>query len=288
MTMSGNEIPMMEAVFLGFVQGATEFLPISSTAHLRVAPALMSLADPSFHDPGIAYSAVIQLGSVLAVLTYFFKDLLGIATGSLKALQEKDYSNTQLRLLGAIVVGTIPVCAIGLALKVLHLESDDSPLRSLYTIAGASIFMGVLLLAAEKIAKHTRSIDKVAGKDGLLVGLGQAMALIPGCSRSGSTLTVALFLGFKRDEAARFSFLLGIPAIIISGLVELKEMIEHGIAGTAVSSLIVGLLVSTAVSYAAIWWMLKFLKNHSTLVFVAYRLIFGATIIWLASANIIK
>jgi undecaprenyl-diphosphatase len=277
---------MLEAIVLGVVQGATEFLPISSSAHLRVAPALMQLINPEYTDPGVAYSAVIQLGSVLAVLTYFFRDLLTITTGSINAFKTKDYANQNLRMMGAIIVGTIPVCVLGLALKAT-LEQDNSPLRSIMVVGIASICMGILLLVSEKVAKHAKNVSEVTGKDGLLVGLGQAMALIPGCSRSGSTLTVALFLGFKRDEAARFSFLLGIPAIIISGLVELKHMYEHGLEGTAVSSLVVGLIVSTIVSYAAIWWMLKFLKTHSTLVFVIYRIIFGASVLYLASSGII-
>jgi undecaprenyl-diphosphatase len=284
--MTGHEMPVLEAVFLGFVQGITEFLPISSSAHLRVAPALISIWNPDFHDPGAAYSAVIQLGSVLAVLSYFCRDLFKIVCGSLKGLREKDFANADLRLAGAIIVGTIPICVIGLCLKHI-LEANDSPLRSLTVIGSASIFMGALLLAAEKLAKHTKTVEQVAGRDGLLVGLGQAMALIPGCSRSGSTLTVALFLGFKRDEAARFSFLLGIPAIVLAGLLELKEMLKQGLEGAAVSSLLIGLVVSTAVSYASIWWLLKFLKTNSTLLFVIYRIIFGAAILWMASAGII-
>lgn len=287
MTMSGNEIPMIEAIVLGVVQGATEFLPISSTAHLKAVPALLHLIDPSFKDPGVAYSAVIQLGSVLAVLSYFFKDLWQIISGSFTAVKNKDYTSLDLRLLGAIIVGTIPICLVGLAIKPL-LEADNGPLRSLYVVGGASIFMGLLLLLAEKIAKHTKSVSQVAGKDGLLVGLGQAMALIPGCSRSGSTLTFALFLGFKRDEAARFSFLLGIPAIVLSGLLELKHMAEHGLEGSSLVSLLVGLSVSTVVSYAAIWWMLKFLKSHSTFVFVIYRVIFGAVLLWLTAQGVIS
>lgn len=284
--MSVTNIPINEAVILGIVQGLTEFLPISSSGHLRVVPSLLRLVDPSFNDPGVAYSAVIQLGSVLAVLTYFFKDLLQIATGSLKAMQEKNYANHDLRMLGAIIVGTIPICVLGLIAKPM-LEQDDSPLRSIVVVGTASIVMGLLLLVAEKIARHVRGISDVAGKDGFLVGLGQAMALIPGCSRSGSTLTMALFLGFKRDEAARFSFLLGIPAIILSGLLELKHMTEHGLEGAAMSSLLIGLVVSTVASYAAIAWMLKYLKTHSTLVFVIYRILFGSAIIWLASSGII-
>lgn len=285
--MSGTGIPMVEAVVLGIVQGLTEFLPISSSAHLRVVPAVMRLMDPSFTDPGVAYSAVIQLGSVLAVLTYFFKDLLQIGMGTLKAIQEKDYGSKEFRLAGAIVVGTIPICVLGLGLKSL-LENDGSPLRSIMTVGIASIVMGLLLVGAERIAKHSRSVDDVAGKDGLLVGLGQAMALIPGCSRSGSTLTAALFLGFKREEAARFSFLLGIPAILISGLVELKDMVKEGLGDAALSSLGVGLVLSTIVSYASIYWMLKYLKSHSTWVFVIYRLLFGSALIYCAANGILK
>lgn len=282
MVMAGNTVSILEAVVLGFVQGASEFLPISSTAHLRVVPAFLH-----WPDPGVAYSAVIQLGSVIAVLTYFFRDLLGIASGALKAVQEKNYDSKDLRMLGAILVGTVPICVLGLLLKPI-LESDSSPLRSLPVIGGASIFMGLLLLLAEKFAKRSKSIDDVSGKDGFLVGLGQAMALIPGCSRSGSTLTMALFLNYKRDEAARFSFLLGIPAIVLSGLLELKDMLKHGLSGEGMSSLLVGLLVSTIVSYAAIWWMLKFLGTHSTWVFVIYRLIFGAAIIALSMSGLIQ
>ena len=284
--MNGHEIPILEAVLLGIVQGATEFLPISSSAHLRVVPSLLHLWDSSFRDPGVAYSAVIQLGSVLAVLTYFFADLWRIACGSLKAMKEKDYANPDLRLLGAIIVGTIPICLIGLAAKPF-LEADDSPLRSLTVIGCASMVMGALLFASEKMAKHTKTIAQVVGRDGLLVGLGQAMALIPGCSRSGSTLTVALFLGFKREEAARFSFLLGIPAIVLSGLLELKDMLKQGLEGTAMSSLLIGLVVSTIVSYASIYWMLRFLKTNSTTVFVIYRLIFGAVLLWMSGNSII-
>ncbi|MBX9568441.1 MAG: undecaprenyl-diphosphate phosphatase [Candidatus Obscuribacterales bacterium] len=282
MAMAGNSVSILEAVVLGIVQGASEFLPISSTAHLRVVPAFLH-----WQDPGVAYSAVIQLGSVIAVLTYFFKDLLGIATGAFKAIQEKDYASKDFRMAGAIIVGTIPICVLGLLLKPV-LESDTSPLRALPVIGGASIFMGLLLLLAEKLAKRTRSIEDVSGKDGFLVGLGQAMALIPGCSRSGSTLTIALFLNYKREEAARFSFLLGIPAIVLSGLLELKHMVEHGLSNEGITSLLVGLLVSTAVSYAAIWWMLKFLGTHSTWVFVIYRLVFGAAVIALSLSGVIQ
>jgi undecaprenyl-diphosphatase len=272
--MTDNPMSLGEAVVLGVVQGLTEFLPISSTAHLRVVPTLAG-----WGDPGAAYSAVIQLGSVLAVLTYFRSDILRIATGAFKAIKEKNYSDQDFRIAGAIFVGTLPICILGLLLK----KVIEGPLRSLMVIGVASIVMGCLLLLAEKTAKHVRGIDSITGKDGFLVGLGQAMALIPGCSRSGSTLTVAMFLNLKREDAARFSFLLGIPALILSGLLELKEMMSAGMSSDATTNLVVGLLVSTVVSYAAIAWFIKYLRHHSTLVFVAYRILFGIGVIYLAS-----
>jgi undecaprenyl-diphosphatase len=216
-------VSLVEALTLGVVQGLTEFLPISSTAHLRVVPALCH-----WQDPGAAYSAVIQLGSVVAVLAYFFKDLVSIATGALAAVKNKDYGDRDLRMVGAIVVGTIPICVIGLLLKPL-LEQDNGPFRSINVIACASIVMGLLLVVAEKFAKHVRGLDDITGKDGALVGLAQAIALIPGCSRSGSTLTMAMLLGLKRSEAARFSFLLGIPAVTLAGLLELYHMVKDGL-----------------------------------------------------------
>jgi undecaprenyl-diphosphatase len=274
--MTDNPMSLVEAVVLGIVQGLSEFLPISSSAHLRVVPALAG-----WGDPGAAYSAVIQLGSVLAVLTYFRNDIARISLGAFKALKEKNYSDQDFRIAGAIAVGTLPICILGLLLK-KTIENPNGPFRSLLVIGVASIVMGCLLLLAEKMAKHTRGIETISGRDGFLVGLGQAMALIPGCSRSGSTLTVAMFLNLKREDAARFSFLLGIPAIVLSGLLELKDMMAAGLNNTATTDLVVGLLVSTVVSYAAIAWFLKYLRNHSTLVFVAYRIIFGITVICMA------
>lgn len=272
---------MVEAVTLGIVQGLTEFLPISSTAHLRVVPSLLH-----WQDPGAAYSAVIQLGSVLAVFIYFYKDIAQITLGALAGLKAKDYGCRDVRLAGAIVLGTMPVCVLGLLLKDL-LEQDGSPLRSLNVIGGAAIFMGLMLLLAERLSQHKRTIDEMGAKDGLLVGCGQAMALVPGCSRSGSTLTVALMLGLKRAEAARFSFLLGIPAITLAGLFELKRMASSGLSGESGATLAVGLIVSTIVSYLSIAWLIKYLQKHSAWVFVLYRLIFGAAVIYLFNTGAI-
>ncbi len=273
---------LVEAVVLGLVQGLTEFLPISSTAHLRVVPALLG-----WQDPGAAYSAVIQLGSVCAVFTYFWKDLWSLLTGALGALQKKDTSAQEVRILGGILLGTLPICILGLALKKL-LEQGDGPFPSLYVIGTASIVMRLLLLVAEFAGKRKRGLESIGALDGLLVGLGQALALIPGCSRSGSTLTVALLLNMKREDAARFSFLLGLPAITLAGLLELKELVDSGVGNLDLTPLLVGLVVSTIVSYAAIAWLIKFLQNHSTTVFICYRMIFGITVIALAANHLIK
>jgi undecaprenyl-diphosphatase len=280
--MDTGAMPIYEAVVLGVVQGLTEFLPISSTAHLRVVPALFG-----WDDVGAAYSAVIQLGSVLASMTYFRKDIISISTGAFKGLQKQDFADEDVRTAGAIAIGTIPICVIGFLLK-HKIEADGSPFRSLIVIGCASIFMAAMLALAEKIGTHKRGIETIGAKDGLLVGLGQAMAVIPGCSRSGSTLTVAMLLNLKRDEAARFSFLLGMPALIISGLVELFKMVKAGMSDTGTIDLIIGLVVSAVVSYIAIAWMLKYLKNHATWIFVAYRVLFGIAVIALSAKAMIK
>ncbi len=279
---AAGSISLVEAIVLGIVQGLTEFLPISSTAHLRVVPSLLH-----WQDPGVAYSAVIQLGSLIAVLAYFYKDIFQIAFGSLKALIEKDFGSRDLRLAGAIIIGTMPVCVVGLLLKHL-LEQNDGPFRSLTVIGCAAIFMGLALIAAEKLGKHTRVLDQMGVRDGLLVGLGQAMALIPGCSRSGSTLTGAMLIGLKRADAARFSFLLGVPAIFLSGMLELKSMFETGLSGEGIGSLAAGLLSSTIVSYLAIAWLIRYLQQHSSWIFVIYRLIFGVGVLALSSMQLIK
>lgn len=265
----------LEAFVLGVVQGLTEFLPISSTAHLRVVPELFH-----WQDPGVAYSAVIQLGSVIAVIAYFMRDLLNLAFGSLKAIGKRDWSDHNFQVALSVVIGTLPICILGLLFKSV-LEQNDGPTRSLFVIGGAAIFMGILLLIAEMKGKRERDMQSLTVKDGFLVGLGQALALIPGCSRSGSTMTVAMLLNMKRDDAAHYSFLLGIPAITLSGLLELYELTKHGLSNDSMSTLVVGLVTSLVVSYLSIHWLLKYLRSHSTWVFVVYRFIFGAVTIGL-------
>jgi undecaprenyl-diphosphatase len=261
---------------LGVVQGLTEFLPISSTAHLKVVPVVLG-----WGDPGVAVTAVIQLGSILAVIGFFREDLRQVLAAVSAGVRERQWQDPQARLGVAIALGTIPILLAGLAIKIGVRDFDQSPLRSLGSIAVVSIVMALLLALAEQIGSRRRLLQQVQVRDGLLVGLAQALALIPGVSRSGSTLTAALFDGWKRSDAARFSFLLGIPAISIAGLVELKEAFSQPVAG-GVLPLLVGIASSAVVSWLAIAWLLRFLQNHSTWWFVGYRLLFGlALLLWL-------
>ena len=263
-----------QAFVLGIVQGLTEFLPISSTAHLKVFPAIFG-----WQDAGISFDAVIQLGSIVAVVGYFWSDLQNIIWGSVKAVREQDYKAQEFKLAAAIALGTIPIIFGGLLIKIFLPDYDKSILRSLTTIAIASIVMSSLLALAEvfgqRSRKEKRHFQRVRVIDGVLMGIAQTMALIPGVSRSGSTLTAGLFLGLDRVAATRFSFLLGIPAITLGGLVELVSIIKKGFGDIGAGQLAIGLLSSVIFSYLAIAWLLKFFQTHTTWVFVAYRLIFG-------------
>lgn len=276
------EISIIQAIVLGMVQGLTEFLPISSTAHLKVVPIALG-----WGDPGVAYTAIIQLGSIAAVLWYFWGDLVQIALGAFKAIRTSDYQSNEFRMALGIGLGTIPIVFFGLLIKVLIPDFDKSPLRSLGAIACASIVMSLLLGIAEKVGQRKRDFEHLEVQDGILMGLAQAMALVPGVSRSGSTLTAGLFMGLERATAARFSFLLGIPAITLAGLVELKDVFKEGIGSSEIASLIVGTISAAVFSYLSIAWLLNFLKTQSTWVFIWYRLLFGAAILGAIFAKIL-
>ncbi|MFO7628914.1 MAG: undecaprenyl-diphosphate phosphatase [Prochlorococcaceae cyanobacterium] len=264
------------ALVLGVVQGLTEFLPISSTAHLKVVPVMLG-----WGDPGVAFTAVIQLGSIAAVLAYFRQDLAEVAAGISRAFRYGQWRDPSARLGVAIALGTLPILAAGLALKRWLPDYETSSLRSMASIAVVSIVMATLLALAELLGARRRQLDQVKVSDGLLVGLAQALALVPGVSRSGSTLTASLFDGWQRPAAARFSFLLGIPAISLAGLAELHQAFSTPANGGAIPML-VGIVSAAVVSWLAIAWLLRFLQQHSTWVFVLYRLLFGAGILlWL-------
>lgn len=273
-----------EAFVLGIVQGLTEFLPISSTAHLKVVPVLLG-----WGDPGVAYTAVIQLGSIAAVLWYFWQDIVQILTGASKALMQGEYEDQNFRIALGIALGTLPILVCGLFIKALIPDFDNSPLRSMGAIAVASIVMSLLLGLAEQIGKRERDFNKLGVQDGIVMGLAQALALIPGVSRSGSTLTGGLLLlRLERPVAARFSFLLGIPAITLAGLVELKDAMEQGLSESGLLPLLVGVLSAAFFSYLAIAWLLRFLQTQSTWVFVWYRLVFGVVILGAIATGILQ
>jgi undecaprenyl-diphosphatase len=262
-----------KVAMLGVVQGITELMPISSTAHMRIVPALLG-----WRDPGSAFSAAMQLAALAAVIAYFWRDVRDILIGSLSALARRDFSDRELRLAVGIVIGTIPIGLAGLALA-KTLNTCGSPLRGLWVVGAACIVMGVLLALAEVAARHQRSFERAGLLDCLLVGIAQVGALIPGVSRSGATLTAALFLGFRGEEAARFSFLLGLPAIALAGLKELAELRHAGLDAHGWAVLGVGILIASLSAFVAIWGLLRVLERYSAWPFAVYRALIGVVLL---------
>ncbi|MDR6848932.1 undecaprenyl-diphosphatase [Sphingomonas sp. BE137] len=267
-----------KVALLGVVQGITELLPISSTAHMRVVPAVLG-----WRDPGSAFSAAMQLAALAAVISYFWRDVRRLAVGSVSAISRREFADPDLRLATWIVLATIPIALAG-ALLSSSLNTCNSPLRALPVIGWACILMAVLMALTEILARHRRSVENASLVDALLVGLAQVGALIPGVSRSGSTLTAALALGFKREEAARFSFLLGIPAIALAGLKELWELHKVHLDMHGWSILAVGLGVATVSAFAAIWALMRVLERFSAWPFVIYRGVLGVLLV-IATTN---
>lgn len=263
-----------QIIVLGLVQGVTELLPISSTAHMRVVPALLG-----WPDPGSAFSALMQLAALAAVVSYFRSDIGGMAGGAVDALRTRRFTTGPARLALGIVLATIPIIVAGVALAPV-LNRCGSPLRSLGVIGVASLVMALLLAATEWLARHRRTAEQAGFRDFLLIGFAQVGALVPGVSRSGSTLTAAMGLGFKRAEAARLSFLLGLPAIALAGLKETWEIARAGIDAHATALLIVGLLAGSLASFAAISGLMRYLERMSSWVFVAYRAGMGIFLLW--------
>jgi undecaprenyl-diphosphatase len=274
-------VSVLEAIVLGITQGLTEFLPISSTAHLRIVPAFAG-----WEDPGAAFTAVVQLGTMAAVLLYFREDLLRIARAWLRSLREPEARRElDARLGWYIVLGTIPIGIFGLAFK----DQIENGARDLYLIGVALIVLGLVLLAAEEVGTKRRSIEDIDRRDGILVGLAQALALVPGVSRSGATISAGLFLGFDRPSAARYSFLLSVPAVVLSGLFEFASILD-GSEDTQVGlgALALATFLAFVVGYASIAFLLRFLVRHSTVVFVVYRVALGALVLVLVAAGAIK
>jgi len=274
-------VSVLEAIVLGIVQGLTEFLPISSTGHLRIVPAFLG-----WEDPGAAFTAVTQLGTMAAVLLYFRADLVRIARAWLRSLRDREVRRElDARLGWYIVLGTIPIGIFGVLFK----DQIETGARDLYLIGVALILLGLVLLLAEKVGTRDRSIEQIRTKDGFAIGFAQALALIPGVSRSGATITAGLFMGLNREAAARFSFLLSVPAVVLSGLLELGTILSDDDGeGTSLSALAIATVMAFVSGYLAIAWLLRFLTTHSTVIFVVYRVALGVVVLALTAAGTIE
>jgi undecaprenyl-diphosphatase len=276
------ELGYSKVAALGVVQGVTELLPISSTAHMRIVPALLG-----WKDPGSAFSAAMQLAALAAVVSYFWSDIRDLAFGSVRALRKRDFGDWYFRFVVWIVLATVPIGLAGIALSGV-LNACGSPLRSLPVIGISCIVMAALLAIAELYCNHSRTLEHVSLKDALVVGFAQVGALVPGVSRSGSTLTAALFLDLKREQAAQFSFLLGLPAITLAGLKELYELHKAHLDAHGWSVLAVGLVVASISAFAAIWGLMRFLERFSTWPFVAYRAFIGVVLLAGAATGLLS
>jgi undecaprenyl-diphosphatase len=272
-------VSALEAIVLGIVQGLTEFLPISSSGHLRIVPAFLG-----WEDPGAAFTAVIQLGTMAAVLLYFRRDLWTIAVAWVRELRTPwGERSTQSKLGWFIVLGTVPISIFGLAFS----DQIEDGARDLYLIGTMLILFSFVMLAAERYGKRTREVREMNARDGLFIGFAQALALIPGVSRSGATISAGLLRNFDRAAAARYSFLLSVPAVVLSGLYELKEIGGSDDNASAAATAIAALAAFVS-GYVAIAWLLRYLANHTLNIFVAYRIPLGILVIVLAASGAIS
>ena len=262
-----------KVAMLGVVQGISELMPISSTAHMRLVPAMLG-----WQDPGSAFSAAMQMAALAAVISYFWADLRWLATNSFSAALHGRFRDKSFQFVMWVVIATIPIGIAGLALSKV-LNKCGSPLRDVSVIGWACLVMALLLAAAEIWARHRRTLKDATLLDALLIGLAQVGALIPGVSRSGSTLTAGLMLGFERAEAARLSFLLGLPAIALAGLKELYELHKVHLGAYGWSVLFVGIVVASISAFFAIWGLMRILENFSSWPFVIYRFLLGVVIL---------
>jgi undecaprenyl-diphosphatase len=272
-------VDALQAIVLGIVQGLTEFLPVSSTAHLRIVPAFFG-----WEDPGAAFTAVVQLGTMAAVLVYFREDLWKIASAWVRSVlrRERQPQDPDARLGWYIILGTIPIAVLGLAFK----DTIENQFRTLELIGSALVLFSFVMLRAEAVSKRNRELDEITRRDGFIIGCFQALALVPGVSRSGATISAGLFLDFDRQAAARYSFLLSVPAVVLSGLFELRHIGESGGAPAGATAL--ATLLAFVTGYASIAFLLRWLAGHSLGVFVAYRFVLGALVIALTAAGLIS
>lgn len=264
-------ISWFEAAVLGLVQGLTEFLPVSSSAHLRIVPALAG-----WPDPGAAFTAVVQLGTMAAVLVYFARDLGRIASAFVHSLVKPELRGTlDARMGWYIILGTIPISVLGLAFS----HPIENTARDLRVIGWSLILFGLVLYVADRVTPQDKALRDLGLRDGLLYGLAQALALVPGVSRSGATITAGRLMRYDRTSAARFSFLLSVPAVVLSGLYEARKLGDSG--GPPWGPTILATLVAFVVGYATIAWLLSYLTHHSMLVFAVYRVVVGVGVLGL-------
>lgn len=279
---------ILHSLFLGIIQGLTEFLPVSSTAHLTIAGKFLGIISPEHPEQWTAFVAVIQLGTLAAVLLYFAKDISSITTtffrenlGAGRVPIKQQSLNARMGWM--IGIGSIPIVVIGLGLKKII---EGNLTKDLTVISCSLIGLAVILAIAERVATFKKNINAVTWWDAIIVGCAQSLALIPGASRSGTTITAGLFLGMTRETAARFSFLLSIPAVLGSGLLELKHSLSYITSADAVA-LVVASVAAFISGYASIAFLLKFLRSKSTYVFVIYRIALGVILLILIKSGVI-
>jgi undecaprenyl-diphosphatase len=271
----------LEAIVLGLVQGLTEFLPISSSAHLRITSAFFF-----GNDAGSAFTAVSQLGTETAVLIYFWSDIWRLLSAWFAGLRDRGARGYDYRLAWYVILGSIPIGVIGL----LFQDAIDGPARNLYLNATVLIVFALVLAAAERYGRQRRGPEQLTLRDGLLMGLAQCLALVPGVSRSGGTISAGLFLGLTRPVAVRFSFLLALPAVLASGIYKLKDVTEPvgpGQVGASVAQIVVATVIAFGVGYATIAWLLRYVENNTIYVFVWYRVLLGLLVLLAVSSGVV-
>ena len=272
---------LIEAIVLGILQGLTEFLPISSSAHQLIVPAMLG-----WDDPGAAFTAVTQLGTEAAVLIYFRNDIWSIASIWLRSLYRPVLRSTAYARMGwYLIVATIPIGILGLAFE----SQIENGARNLWLVGTVLIVFGLILGYADRVGTHERELGRISTRDGVLIGLAQSLALIPGVSRSGATMSAGLLLGLEREAAARFSFLLAIPAVVLSGLFQLANVLsgKEG-EGEPLGYILLATAIAFVVGYAAIAWLLNYLTTHSVRLFVVYRVALGTLVLVLTAAGAIQ
>ena len=275
------DMTWLQAIVLGAVQGLTEFLPISSSGHLRIVSSVFWN-----EDAGASFTAVTQLGTEAAVLLFFWRDIVRIVKAWFVGLKQKDERGLDYRMGWYVIIATIPIGVLGLLFK----DQIRTGARNLYLIAFMLIAFAIVIAIAEKVGRKARPIEKLTTRDGIVMGLAQCLALVPGVSRSGATTSAGLFLGLEREAAVRFSFLLAIPAVTASGLFSLPDAFEPVGSGLAASGaqLLVATVIAFGLGYASIAWLLKFVTNHSLYWFVGYRIALGVVVLGLLAGGVVS